>query len=1375
MFKKIKYLLTLLLILSLSLTLAACGGNGSGEGEGEGEGEGNVPVDPGYDVVLIDNGVTAFDLYFGTSTRTNAGSIAYNLANEVFYSFGVNDFTRKQYTQDAGTENLIIYGKVDGIAITERLAEAVDARPVTSFVWGIAYENGVLALYANCAEAANLATASLADPSTTVYKDLFRGLKDYFKDGKFTVNSKLFYVHEVTPLQYEELVATDKATYEENQRLERERLAADLKIQLAIGFERSYFDLSGKGYTTNLYSLTAKKYNAPKAYPTKGEHPRVYINSSMIPGILEALENPENKYAAEDFWKKANKNEDGDLGPKKLTSQTYHNYSDNVLDVIQAKALAYVLTGEEYYGLSAVYAMQNFIKTLDYDARYSDQCRDFGRIMFIAACVYDWCYDILSENDIFCLIAGVEQKILTGKVPNTSGLIASSSSAVKMEVGFPPTGQDAAAGHGAENQILRDYLAFAVAIYDELPGWYELIGGRFYQEYVGIRNQYYTAGLYPQGTGGYNASRFYADLCSAAIMISAVGENPYNEDDMREVLYGLVVTMTNTSDKSMFFVGDSRPTTNTTIYVGECPIISSYVFSDPLARGIAKFLNPRFENMSSGPYGVTAAEFLIFSSNGVVTDEEPFENFPLIFYNGGWYGQMIARNTWGSNAAVALMKIQEKTTGNHDHAAAGTFQIYYKGILTGDMGDYTGVAYHSDHCKYFHRATIAHNGLLIYNSAHKNDNSGWYSGGQRDNIGEPSYNSWSNSKYDTGKVTGYSSLVDADGNAVYSYIAGDITAAYNADTVDYVGRTMLTVFTEDEEVPMFFFVFDRIDSDSASFKKTFLLQVPGKDAPVIDNANKTVTVYNTKAKLVLKNILGGDTITGVGGTLPDGTRQNYLINGKQLHYYGSGKTPQDGTTWGRVEISPNTGNKSDLLLNVMYVADKNTNVTYVAEGFSAYDATGSNKMLEGAIIGNTAALFNTGKDLYSEELRFTAPGSGDITYYVGGLASGTWKIKVNGQSYDSVTATKEGTMITFTAPASAEITITPSADVRPDVFGALNFELDGGEFVDGYVPQDYYVKGETTPLPTADQITNGNAVFCGWYTDAGFTEKVESIPATCTGTFTAYAKWFDPTIAYETMDNVEGDYINWTECASHTDTNSDGKCNSCGECINRKSCRESAASNSYVCTTCNKIYGEEKLYTKGFDYSSDMDIRNNASAKTDIVEINGNNALRIDINSHKDDGLFRIGDKTTNNLANFLSDGNGGTQVPTLDFSIDLAKVDGRGTIPFEIRMFKNRKVILKVDSTGNVYLGSSSASNLITTLTTELKTVRITIDVTNIADGKVTLTAYSEAQNKEITVSITGGTNDNSDTALQWRFYGCDNASIIVDNIYLGATVTEE
>ena len=189
MFKKFKYLLTFLLLISISLTLAACGGDGGEDDEG---GEGNEPVDPGYDVVMIDNGVTEYDLYFGTSTRTNAGSIAYNLANEVFYSFGVNDFTRKQYTEDAGTENLIIYGKVDGIAVTEKLAAAVDSRPVTSYVWGIAYENGVLALYANCPEAANLAPASLADPTTTVYKDLFRGLKDYLKDGKFTVNSKLF-------------------------------------------------------------------------------------------------------------------------------------------------------------------------------------------------------------------------------------------------------------------------------------------------------------------------------------------------------------------------------------------------------------------------------------------------------------------------------------------------------------------------------------------------------------------------------------------------------------------------------------------------------------------------------------------------------------------------------------------------------------------------------------------------------------------------------------------------------------------------------------------------------------------------------------------------------------------------------------------------------------------------------------------------------------------------------------------------------------------------------------------------------------------------------------------------------------------------------
>ena len=61
------------------------------------------------------------------------------------------------------------------------------------------------------------------------------------------------------------------------------------------------------------------------------------------------------------------------------------------------------------------------------------------------------------------------------------------------------------------------------------------------------------------------------------------------------------------------------------------------------------------------------------------------------------------------------------------------------------------------------------------------------------------------------------------------------------------------------------------------------------------------------------------------------------------------------------------------------------------------------------------------------------------------------------------------------------------------------------------------------------------------------------------------------------------------------------------------------------------------------------------------------------------------------------------------------------------------------------------------------------------IADGRVTVSAYSDSQGKVVTHEITGGTNSGSDTALQWRFYACDNATVFVDNIYLGASSTDE
>ena len=1105
-------------VLVSMLALLLLGANASSDAVNE-DVKTDIYLAAGDEVVIMDNGVSAYEqLVYGkvTFNNGNAASEATKLEGW-FYKYSKDIYMYKQSSSTA-TKNVVTFGRVTNVPLSVKLADAVDAYDATSFVWGIAYEDGVLALYAN-SKAAMYSDTSKMEDKHEIYKDLYAGLESLVKDGKIIVTEGMWVINEVTAEEYERLLEEDEIGYKEEEitlRAERkERL-----VSLIAALNNKDFNPSGKGYTADLYSLTGTRYAAPEKYPTANSHPRVYFNDSMIDGIIAALENPENATAAEKFWSAAESWHTGELGERVVSSSYSHNYNGSLLDTIQAKALAYVITGDTYYGHGAILMIQNFIRTLDFDGKSSDQCREFGNIMYTAACVYDWCYDLLTEDDMFRIISGVEQLIVTGSTPNEDGKIAISSSPVKMEVGFPPTGQGAATGHGSEDQILRDYLSFAIAIYDEVPGWYELIGGRFYEQYVPVRNYYYSAGLVPQGTGGYNAGRYQSDLHSAVLMLAATGENPYS-DNMREVVYGLLSPVTNVTGKKVFYVGDCRPhqAGSDGLSVGTCPIISSYLFDDGLMRGVAKWLTGDFTRFDSGTSGLSVAEFIIYSSRGTVTVDDFLNELPLISYNGGWYGQIIARNEWGDDSAIILMKVQERTTANHDHAAAGTFQIYYKGMLTGDMGDYTGVAYGSDHCVYFMRATVAHNGLLIYNPSFANTQKGYYSGGQRIGLGEPtSLNSWLNNKYDTGTTTGYRYAYDFNMEPTFAYIAGDITEAYDSETVDYVGRTMLTVYTGDETMPMIFFVFDNITADSESFKKTFLLQVPGEDAPVVDRDEKTVVISNGKGKLMLQNILGGDDFTEIGGNDPTkeepNNRLNYVVNGQQLHYYGStynlgssNYVASDGESWGRVEISPNTGNKNDLMLNVIFVADDDREITEKAESFKAYSTEKNSVVMEGAYVGNVAALFSAGEKNVSEAFKFTVEGEGITKYYLGGLYRGTWRVLADGNYLGSVYSTDAAKMVTFSAPAGSEITVVPGDDIRPPNSGEVTFFLDGGNWASGKAPFEFYPLGQATDLPDASAITKADSVFQGWYSDAEFTNRITAIPTDAGEEYFVYAKW----------------------------------------------------------------------------------------------------------------------------------------------------------------------------------------------------------------------------------------------------------------------------
>ena len=716
--------------------------------------------------------------------------------------------------------------------------------------------------------------------------------------------------------------------------------------------------------------MSTTAYSAPGAYPTAGEHPRILMNKTTVEQVRAAMQDPANAAHVTALIESANSAASG-----KVTE-----YSAGILNCARAKAFLYQMTGVELYGYDAIRIMKEFITNYTSVGSSGDPCRKYGEIMFATAVVYDWCYDLLTATDKTQLISGVEHKVVNGS---------------HMEVGFPPSGQWAITGHGCERQILRDYLSFALAVYDEEPTWYQFIGGRIYQEYVPVRDIYYEAGFYPQGVSVYLSLRFASDLWSAWLLKSATGDMPYDAAGMKQVMHSVYSYVVNGANE-FFEEGDdeNRSGAENLKQFATPSLISAYLFNDSTAMSWAAF----------GNYAYIEKPFvLILKSSGVEgTAATRHEGLDLILYNGGWLGQMIAHSNWTSSGAAVYMKIGNHTTANHDHADSGSFQIYYKGLLAGDSGYYD--KYDSNHHLNYHKSTIAHNSIVLQKGSTLIQQK---RPPEMKALDPSSYDrAWSNSQYQFGTTTGHEGayLDEAQTQPKYAYIAGDIAKAYTS-TVTRLDRRMLAVYdTGNPDVPMYFFVYDNITASDSSYQKVFLLHT--KTEPTV--SGKTVTVVNGDGKLVLQNVVGNTTLSKVGGA-----GHNYDVGGSQI----ATQNGEDDGYWGRAEIKTAAGNTNDVMLNAMYVCDK-------AKSPEGQTATAiSNSIVTGTVIGKVAAIFVNAATRRTTALTVTAPGTGELTYYISGVQAGKWTVTAGGVS-QTVTATEDGGLLVFTAPAG-QVSLSP--------------------------------------------------------------------------------------------------------------------------------------------------------------------------------------------------------------------------------------------------------------------------------------------------------------------------------------------------------------
>ncbi len=851
----------------------------------------------------------------------------------------------------------------------------------------------------------------------------------YMSNGKLTIKGDAcdiaqvpWSVYYASDLYYDRLIAeADKDRFDS---LKDQMAGTDDKetsvttVKEAIdGYKKliSSFDSSLFGEYSSTYFTLKDKYDAPTVYPGES-HPRILFTENSIGDVRKNLTADQNAIAYKKYIALSNVSCDGKFVT--LTGNIKHNFDYDILAKIETKAFRFIMErdAEKYpdkdydpasiFGYEAIYALKNAMLTLELPETIQDVSRTYGQIMYIGACVYDWCYELLTEED--------KAQLLRGSV----NLIGKHMEIVRYDGSgnFAPTAQNPAYDHGAEYQLLQGYLSFAIACYDEAPEIYELCAGRVLNDYVDMQNFLYQSGSHNEGST-YAPYRAGASLM-ANILINKMSDGkelPFKHLDT------LATTMTYyfRPDEQVMAIGDFGGSTYN-FYYANYMFYASSLYDDSYFKSFAYKYSSGFTNFSIDDCGVSSVKFLALNDperSYVYEGSAPLTNttsYPLT--------NIFAKSANNDpNAFTVYMTMPETYAFAHSHADCGSFQIFYKGILASNSGAYGGDAAHQGG---YNKQTISSNSILVYNDSLKGTFNSVaptlaYCGGQ--SIKTLSYNEFpknleeiislktTNPRYYQCTSLGKANVetpayAENAAKYLYSYMGGDMTMAYDQETVDEVTRYMFAVATDDKDCPLVFITFDRITSDSADYKKTALIHV--QEAPYITDDGKFVIVTNTKngnsGKMIVQNV-GFDTEYNIVG----GEGEEFMVNGVNLsHNLSVG--PYDEYGWGRIEISPEVAEKTNHILTVMYVTDATNNAAPKA----ATEIVSEN--LAGAEMFGKTVLFSKNEKLLTEASSFTINTAGEC--FIAGVSAGTWTITGGGET-KQVTVADGTNLITFNAQA----------------------------------------------------------------------------------------------------------------------------------------------------------------------------------------------------------------------------------------------------------------------------------------------------------------------------------------------------------------------
>jgi len=570
----------------------------------------------------------------------------------------------------------------------------------------------------------------------------------------------------------------------------------------------------------------ARNYKPPFLPPS--HHPRLLVNPAALEKIRENLKKGINKEVWDSVAKTARTPFHFHPGPEQEVK-----YDPVVAAAISAKAFYYLMTGDRKIGREAVDLALAYLNRVCF-GNGQDITRKVGEIIYRSAQVYDWCYNLMTPEER----TRMREKMLYF--------------AAEMEIGWPAFRQSVAVGHGNESQMSRDLLAMAIAVYDEDPVPYRYAMYTMLEVFKPAKEFLYRSGRHDQGSG-YGAFRHTWDLFAALQFRRTFGYELLPPETARVPYYWHYLR---TPDNRFLMEGDANWNW-TNRYFGNAQLLLTNLalWPDPELKEEFRRSNPKLD------FPEDPVWFLLVNDPDL-KPENKRASLPLTrFYRKPLPG-MAVRTGWNfsrlADDVVVTMQGADYHYRNHQHLDMGAFQIYYRGNLAADLGQYKTYGLPFDWN--FVKSSAAHSVMLFRDPEQKTrrmgpqftansgtqEVSGWWPAADlREQTKDNTFRNGDTMRAGWGPV--------AD-RPLYSFMETDLGILYPGRVKSY-SRSFVFLNLGLRNSPAALLVLDRFQKTADRVKPVF--QLTSIAAPVEKNGAVEVTTapYGRTGKLTMQTLI----------------------------------------------------------------------------------------------------------------------------------------------------------------------------------------------------------------------------------------------------------------------------------------------------------------------------------------------------------------------------------------------------------------------------------------------------------------------------------------------------------------------------------------